>query len=106
MPRRILLCLALTPLLTLAGCQPFVLTDNTATDKVLASKYWADLEKQYPGHLACWVVAVRPDSRELSIGTVKTSHLVRIRDCRVTADGRVWVNSDATMRTERWIAVN
>ena len=34
-------------LLLTSGCQSFALSDNTATDKILATHYWADLEKQY-----------------------------------------------------------
>ena len=88
-----------------AGCQPFVLTDASATDKVLATKYWTDLEKHYSEPLVCWVVAVNPDGRELYIGTNHANQVVKIRDCRVTADGRVWVN-DLTSPRERWIVVN
>jgi hypothetical protein len=97
--------LSFLPLLTVLGCEPFVLTDASATDKVLATKYWNDLEHQYSAPLVCWVVAVKPDARELYIGTNRASQIARIRDCRVTADGRVWVNGDSTLHTEQWIVV-
>ena len=97
--------LALLPLLAVAGCQQFVLTDASATDKVLATHYWNDLERQTAKPLVCWVVAVKPDSRELYIGSDKNSTVVLIRACRVTADGRVWVNGDSTLRTEQWAVV-
>jgi hypothetical protein len=92
-------------LLCVSGCQPFVLTDASATDKVIATHYWNDLEQQTSMPLVCWVVAVQPDSRELYIGTNKSSTVVRLRAVRVTADGRVWVNSDFTFQTERWTIV-
>jgi hypothetical protein len=91
--------------LLLSGCQQFVLTDASATDKVLATKYWNDLERQYSAPLVCWVVAVKPDARELYIGTNRANQIARIRDFRVTADGRVWVNSDSTLRSEEWVVV-
>jgi hypothetical protein len=92
-------------LFLLSGCQPFVLTDTSATDKVLATKYWTDLEHQYSEPLVCWVVAVRPDARELYIGTNRSNQVIKIRDCRVTADGRVWVSKESDIHTEQWIAV-
>jgi hypothetical protein len=92
-------------LLAVPGCQPFVLTDASATDKVLATKYWSDLERQYSAPLVCWVVAVKPDAREIHIGTNRANQVVNIRECRVTADGQVWVNDDPALHTEKWVVV-
>jgi hypothetical protein len=99
--------LVLGLLFLLAGCasRSFVLTDRSAMEKLMSTQYVADLQRGNASALMCFVEGSAPDARELYLGEDHPDHTVRLRACRVTADGRVWVNDDPTMLEERWRAV-
>jgi hypothetical protein len=90
-----------------AGCvrQKFVLTDDSAMHALLATEYVEDLQARNPSRLACFVEAATPGARYVYLGEDHDDHTVRLRACRVTADGRVWVNADETLLEDRWVLI-
>ena len=91
----------------LIGCTSpaFVLTDESAMERLMSTKHVADLRRRNPKPLTCWVESSDPSASLLYLGENHDDHTVRIGAYRVTADGRVWVNADKTLLQERWIAI-
>jgi hypothetical protein len=84
----------------------FVLSDDAALDRLMATRHVADLRSRLPIKLTCWVEASAPDERRLYLGEEHGDHTVRLGAYRVTADGRVWVNADPTFLLEdQWAEV-
>ena len=99
----LLLLLLLSPL---AGCAShFVLTDDSAMDKLMKTRYVADLQRRNPSLLICFVEGIESDARDLYLGEDHSDHTVRLRACRVTPEGHVWVNSDYTLLENRWVNI-
>jgi len=45
------------------------------------------------------------DGNEARGGTSTEDHTIRIGAYRITADSRVWVNSDPSLLEDRWVVV-
>ena len=81
----------------------FELSENAATQRLMASKYVARLQRAIPNrHLVCRVEGRQPDEVDLYLGDDEGDHTTRVASCRVTGDGRVWVNKDETGAEDRW----
>jgi hypothetical protein len=74
-------------------------------DKLMQTRYVADLQTRIPAHLVCFVEDSTATERDLYLGENQPDHTVRLRACRVTSDGRVWVNADETLLEDRWIVI-
>ena len=96
----------------MAGCaaptnsKPFVLSDDAATDRLLATHHVAALARTIPAPLICFVEGHSAGATELYLGEDHPDHTVRLGAYRVTADGRVWVNADPTLLDDRWMPVD
>jgi|SRR4051794_7832157 hypothetical protein len=89
----------------IAGCAhpDFALTEETAMDRLMRSEHARQLLREVPGRrLMCMVDEVRPGEIDLYLGDDEGTHTTRVDFCRVTADGRLWVNRDRTGLDERW----
>jgi len=81
-------------------------TEDTAAQRLMGSAYVGSLLRATPSrHLMCMVEITRPDSMDLYLGDDEGDHTTRVRFCRVTRDGRVWVNRDETGLDDRWAVV-
>ena len=91
-------------LLLLSGCASpaFKLSDESAVNRLLATRHVANLQRNNPTPLACWVEGAEPDARLLYLGENHSDHTVRVGAYRVTADGRAWVNADPTLFEDKW----
>ncbi len=89
------------------GCASpaFRLTDESAMNRLMATRYVADLQRKNPTPLTCWVEDSEPGARLLYLGEDHADHAVRVGAFRVTRDGRVWVNADPTRLEDRWTVV-
>ncbi len=84
----------------------FKLTEDTAMQRLMGSAYVAALVRAIPSrHLMCMVEITRPDSIDLYLGDDEGDHTTRVNFCRVSQDGRVWVNQDETGLDDRWAVV-
>ena len=73
--------------------------------RLMTTQHVAALQRSNPTPLTCWVEDSRPDVRQLYLGENHPDHTVRLGAYRVTADGRVWMNADPTLREDRWVGV-
>jgi hypothetical protein len=107
LPRLFRPILLIVMIASLAGCasSPFQLSDESAVKQLLTTKHVAELHRHNPSPFICWVEGVEPNARELYLGEDHPDHTVRIGSYRVTSDGRVWINDDATGLTERWVVI-
>lgn len=74
--------------------------------KLMNTRYVANLQKQIPAKFICFVEDSTDTERDLYLGEDHDDHTVRLRACRVTADGRVWVNADETLLEDRWVTID
>jgi hypothetical protein len=105
MCHRRLVILGLLSLLTGCASPSFTLTDESAMNRLLATKYVAELQRTNPVPLTTWVEGTEPGARLLYLGEDHSDHAVRLGAFRVTADGRVWMNADTTRLEDRWITI-
>jgi hypothetical protein len=93
--------------LAVSGCAAprFVLTDQSALHRLMATEHVASFSRRIPAPLICWVEGTEPNARFLYLGEDHPTYTVRVGAYRVTSDGRVWVNADDTYLTERWYVV-
>ncbi len=90
-----------------ASAPSFKLSENAAMQRLMASKYVARLQRAIPSrHLVCRVEGRQPDEVDLYLGDDEGDHTTRVAFCRVTRDGRVWVNKDETGAEDRWGVVD
>lgn len=94
-------------LLFVTGCAgpTFRLTDESAMDRLMATQHVAELQRNNPTPLTCWVEGADPNARQMYLGENHADHTVRVGTYRVTSDGRVWVNADPTQLEEQWAIV-
>ncbi len=94
-------------MICVVGCAApaFELTEEAAVDRLMATRHVAGLRRENPGPLICFVEDAGPDAVDLYLGEDHPTHTVRVGSYRVTSDGRVWVNSDATLLEDRWVPV-
>ena len=108
MRRRNLFTLAALIALFCTGCarDAFRLTEDSAIERLMATKRVASLERAIPNRrMVCMVDDTRPDAVYLYLGYDEGDHTTRVGFYRVTSDGRVWVNQDETGLDDRWVVV-
>jgi hypothetical protein len=101
-------CLILFCLLSLlAGCAApaFKLSDESARVRLMETEYVSELQRKNPTQLVCWIEGTEPGARDLYLGENHPDHTVRVGAFRVTADGRVWINSDRTLLEDQWAPI-
>ncbi len=91
----------------LAGCAAptFKLSDESAIEKLMGTRHVAELQRENPTPLTCWVEDSEPDARQLYLGEDHQDHTVRAGTYRVTADGRVWLNADPALPEDAWTVI-
>ena len=94
------------PVQTAAAPSHAELSEDAAMQRLMASKYVARLQRTIPNrHLTCRVEGHQSGAVELYLGDDEGDHTTRVDFCRVTDDGRVWVNQDRTGGDDRWVVV-
>lgn len=86
------------------GCsgRSFVLTDDAASTRLMSTHHIADLAKRvHPTRVMCRLDYSEPGALYYYVGESHDTHTARLETCRVTADGRVWVER-GTMDEPAW----
>jgi hypothetical protein len=99
--------LVITLLILITGCAAptFKLSDESAIDRLMATRHVLELQQASPIRLIAWVERREADARPVYLGEDHADHAVRMGAYRVTSDGRVWVNADLMLLDERWVLV-
>src|SRR5687768_9003016 len=92
--------------LTSCAAPSFRLSEDSAMDRLMATRHVAQLQREHVSSLTCFVENSGADGVDLYLGENHPTHTVRVGSYRVTTDGGVWMNSDATQLEERWVRVN
>ena len=75
-------------------------------NRLMETKYAISQIQRIPTrHLMCMVEGTAPDEIDLYLGDDEGDHTTRVDTCRVTRDGRVWVQRESADLEEYWALI-